>query len=45
MCGLLFESSAIETRPPTSPLVSALMLDHEEVSGKEVDVHEEAHTR
>ena len=30
MCGLFVESTAIDNRPPTLPVVTALIFDHEE---------------
>ena len=40
MCGLFVESTAIDSRAPTLPVVTALMFDHEGA-----DVHEEVHVR
>ena len=40
MCGLFVESTAIDNRAPTSPVVTALIFDHEGA-----DVHEEVHVR
>ena len=40
MCGLFVESTAIDNPPSTSPVVTALIFDHEEA-----EVHEEVHAR